>query len=84
MLDSAALVIFGVNHARFQVWLSYGDAMTMRTSQGSSRGEQITALPHGSQIINGKMSYSALTRRFHTALRAAAYITRPNGTNEPS
>jgi hypothetical protein len=73
-----------LRHQNDRIWLSYGDTMTMHTSEGSRRGEQITALRNGSQVINGKMSHSALKRHFHTALRAAAYITRPNGTNEPS
>jgi hypothetical protein len=42
-------------------------AQRCHTSQGSSRGPQITALADGSQVINGKMSYSTLTRHFRTA-----------------
>lgn len=56
-----------MRHENGRIWLSYGDAMTMHTSQGSSRGEQITALPDGGQVVNGKLSYSALTRHVHGA-----------------
>jgi hypothetical protein len=76
-----------LKHENGRIWLSYGDAMTMHTSQGSSRGDQITALPDGSQAINGKMSYSALTRHFHSAWmitseqaeRTAVQKSRPIG-----
>jgi hypothetical protein len=45
--------------------LAYGDATTIHTAQGSSRGEQITAFPDGAGRVIGQVSYSALTRHFH-------------------
>jgi conjugative relaxase-like TrwC/TraI family protein len=50
-----------------RIALSYGDAVTIHTAQGSGRGEQITAFPEGSQAVDGLMSYSALTRHFRSS-----------------
>ena len=47
-------------HGRVQ--LAYGYAMTIHTAQGSTNREHITALPSGSQAINGLLGYSAHTR----------------------
>jgi hypothetical protein len=52
---------------RARLLLSYGDAQTIHTAQGSTRGEQITALPDGSQSIDGLLSYSALTRHIQNS-----------------
>jgi conjugative relaxase-like TrwC/TraI family protein len=50
---------------RGRVQLAYGYAMTIHTAQGSSRGEHITALPGGSQAIDGLLGYSSGTRHEH-------------------
>ncbi|MBS0642230.1 MAG: AAA family ATPase [Proteobacteria bacterium] len=47
--------------------LAYGDATTIHTAQGSSRGEQITAFPDGAGRVIGQVSYSALTRHMHAS-----------------
>jgi AAA domain-containing protein len=47
-------------HGRVQ--LAYGYAMTIHTAQGSTTREHISALPSGSQTINGLLGYSAQTR----------------------
>ena len=47
-------------HGRVQ--LAYGYAMTIHTAQGSTTREHISALPSGSQAINGLLGYSAQTR----------------------
>jgi conjugative relaxase-like TrwC/TraI family protein len=47
--------------------LAYGDAMTIHTAQGSSRGEQISAFPDGTGRVAGQAAYSALTRHFHAS-----------------
>jgi hypothetical protein len=47
-------------HGRVQ--LAYGYAMTIHTAQGSTTREHISALPSGSQAIDGLRGYSAHTR----------------------
>jgi hypothetical protein len=47
-------------HGRVQ--LAYGYAMTIHTAQGSTNREHISALPSGSQAIDGLRGYSAHTR----------------------
>ena len=47
---------------RGRVQLAYGYSMTIHTAQGSTRGEHITALPGGSQAIDGLLGYSTSTR----------------------
>lgn len=47
-----------------RIQLAYGDAMTINTAQGSSKGEQITAFPGVAARVTGQQSYSALTRHF--------------------
>ena len=42
--------------------LAYGYAMTIHTAQGSTTREHISALPAGSQAIDGRLGYSAHTR----------------------
>lgn len=49
------------------VHLAYGDAMTVHTSQGSSKGVQISSLPGGSESLNTGMGYSMLTRHYLTS-----------------
>lgn len=74
-----------------RVMLSYGDAMTIHTAQGSSKGEQISAFPDGMERVTGNGAYSALTRHFHAshlitnevAERTAVQKRRPlNSTQE--
>jgi hypothetical protein len=71
--------------------LAYGDAMTIHTAQGSSKGEQISAFPDGMERVTGNAAYSALTRHFHAshlvtsemAERTAVRKRRPlNSTHE--
>lgn len=45
-----------------RIHLSYGDAMTIHTAQGSSRGEHISAFPGGTDRVIGQAAYSSLTR----------------------
>jgi conjugative relaxase-like TrwC/TraI family protein len=47
-------------HGRVQ--LAYGYAMTIHTAQGTTTHEHISALPAGSQAIDGLLGYSANTR----------------------
>jgi hypothetical protein len=47
-------------HGRIQ--LAYGYATTIHTAQGSTTHEHISALPSGSQAIDGLLGYSAHTR----------------------
>ena len=47
-------------HGRVQ--LAYGYATTIHTAQGSTTREHISALPSGSQAIDGLLGYSAHTR----------------------
>lgn len=47
---------------RGRVQLAYGYAMTINTAQGSTTQEHISAMPTGSQSIDGLKGYSALTR----------------------
>ena len=47
-------------HGRIQ--LAYGYATTIHTAQGSTTREHISALPSGSQAIDGLLGYSAHTR----------------------
>lgn len=47
---------------RGRVQLAYGYSMTIHTAQGSTRSEHITALPAGSQSIDGLLGYSSSTR----------------------
>jgi hypothetical protein len=50
---------------RGRVQLAYGYAMTIHTAQGSDKWERITALPSGSQAIDGLLAYSSNTRHIH-------------------
>lgn len=50
-----------------RVHLAYGDAMTINTAQGSSRREQISAFPAGTEMVMGQQAYSALTRHFYVS-----------------
>src|SRR5208282_2166361 len=50
-----------------RIRLAYGDAMTINTAQGSSKAEQITAFPDGTDRVIGQQAYSALTRHFHVS-----------------
>jgi conjugative relaxase-like TrwC/TraI family protein len=74
-----------------RIHLAYGDAITINTAQGSSRGEQISAFPDGADRIGGQQAYSALTRHFYAshmvsseqAERMAVQKRRPiNDTHE--
>ena len=50
-----------------RIRLAYGDAMTINTAQGSSRGEQISAFPDGTDRVVGQQAYSSLTRHFYVS-----------------
>lgn len=52
-----------------RIHLSYGDAMTIHTAQGSTAQEHIFALPSGSQAVTGHTGYSAATRH-----KSVAYL----------
>jgi hypothetical protein len=47
---------------RGRIRLAYGYAMTIYTAQGLTNREHISALPAGSQAIDGLLGYSAHTR----------------------
>jgi len=47
---------------RGRIQLAYGYAMTIHTAQGLTNREHISALPAGSQTIDGLLGYSAHTR----------------------
>ena len=47
---------------RGRIQLAYGYAMTIHTAQGLTNHEHISALPAGSQAIDGLLGYSAHTR----------------------
>jgi conjugative relaxase-like TrwC/TraI family protein len=47
--------------------LAYGDCLTINSAQGSSKGEQISAFPDGSDRVTGQHAYSSLTRHFHVS-----------------
>jgi conjugative relaxase-like TrwC/TraI family protein len=50
-----------------RIRLAYGDAMTINTAQGSSRGEQISAFPEGTDRVLGQQAYSSLTRHIYAS-----------------
>jgi hypothetical protein len=49
-----------------RVRLAYGDALTIHTAQGSSRREQISAFPDGTEKVLGQAAHSAMTRHYLT------------------